>query len=322
MLYFFKKFYCFFFIIFFCFSLVFVLSSCKTAESDTLKNKKISVVASLFPQYDFAQQVAGDRAEISLLLPPGTESHSYDPRPADILKISNCDVFIYTGQEMEPWADKLINSVNKSELVVCDASNGINLIKNESHHEKNEEIYEKIHEHNFDPHVWLDPTLAAKMVDNIYLAFCKKYPLSSEYFKNNAENYKSKLFELDHKFKSMIDSSKRKAIVFAGRFAHLYFVKRYNLQYISAFNSCSAEAEPSVKKISEIISFINKNHIPVIYYEELSEPKIAKSITEQTRAKPLKFSTIHNVTKNQLQNNFTYIDLMLENYENLKQGLN
>ena len=302
--------------------MVLVLSSCKAAESDNLKNKKISVVASLFPQYDFARQIAGDIADVSLLLPPGAESHSYDPSPADILKISNCDVFIYTGQEMEPWADKLINSVNKSELIVCDASNEIDLIKNENHHRENGKHIEESHNHKLDPHIWLDPSLAAKMVDNICLAFCEKYPSRSDYFKNNAENYKSKLFELDRSFKSMIESSKRKSIVFAGRFAHLYFVKRYNLQYISAFNSCSAEAEPSVKKISKIVDFINNNHIPVIYYEELSEPKIAKSIAEQTGTKSLKFSTIHNVTKDQLQNNITYIDLMLENYENLKQGLN
>ena len=120
----------------------------------------------------------------------------------------------------------------------------------------------------------------------------------------------------------MVDTSKRNTAVFAGRFAHLYFIKRYNLEYISAFDSCSTEAEPSVKKVSKIIDFIRKNNIPAVYYEEFSEPKIANSIAEQTGVKTLKFTTLHNVTKEQLENGTTFIDLMRENLENLRQGLN
>lgn len=278
----------------------------------------MSVIATLFPQYDFAKQIAGDKIEVSLLLPPGTESHTFDPSPADILKISNSDVFIFTGKEMEPWADKIISSVKVENLTVCDASNGIDLLKFEHKHYNKEHH----HEYNADPHIWLDPILASKMVDNITLTFCQKDPKNTDYYKNNAEIYKNKLLELDTEFKNMINASKRKSIVFAGRFAHLYFIKHYGLEYISAFDSCSTEAEPSVKKVAKIIDFIGKNNIPIIYYEEISEPKVANSIAEQTGTKTLKFSTVHNVTKKQLENNVTYIDLMRENLENLRQGLN
>ena len=305
---------------------ILTLPGCTTNKSEASLNDKINVVATLFPQYDFAKQIAGDKAVVSLLLPPGTESHTYDPSPADILKVSSSDIFLYTGKEMEPWADKIINSVKNKNLIVGNASAGIDLMKVEHHHHHKEEHHHdnnsSHHEHNFDPHIWLDPTLAAKMVDNIALTFCQKDPQNSDYYKNNAEIYKNKLYELDANFKNMIDASKRKSIVFAGRFAHLYFINHYGLEYIAAFDGCSTEAEPSVKKVSKIIDFIHKNNIPAIYYEEISEPKVANSIAEQTGTKTLKFSTLHNVTKYQLENNVTYIGLMQENLENLRQGLN
>ena len=303
---------------------ILTLPGCTSSKSETSKSEKITVIATLFPQYDFAKQIAGNKAEVSLLLPPGTESHTYDPTPADILKVSNSDIFLYTGKEMEPWADKIINSVKNKNLIVGNVSTGIDLMKLEHHHHDDEHDHEKTshHEHNFDPHIWLDPNLAAKMVDNITLIFCQKDPQNSDYYKGNSEIYKNKLYELDENFKNMINSSKRKSIVFAGRFAHLYFINHYGLEYIAAFDGCSTEAEPSVKKISKIIDFIYKNNIPAIYYEEISEPKVANSIAEQTGTKTLKFSTLHNVTKEQLENNITYIDLMQENLENLRQGLN
>lgn len=309
-----------------CLPIILTFSGCKSVQSEALPNDKITVTASLFPQYDFAKQIAGDKAEVTLLLPPGTESHTYDPSPSDILKISNSDIFFYTGKELEPWADKIISGTKSENLIVCNVSDGINLMKNKHHHHHHEKEHHhsthKHHEHNFDPHVWLNPTLAAQMVDNITHAFCEKDPENSSYYESNAEVCKNKLFRLDEDFKTMINSAKQKNIVFAGRFAHLYFVNHYGLEYVAAFDSCSTEAEPSVKKVAKIIDFIQKNNIPAVYYEELSEPKIANSIAEQTGVKTLKFSTLHNVTKKQLQDNVTYFDLMYENLENLRQGLN
>lgn len=320
---FFKKSYKIICILFSVFFLSVFLSgcSCTVHQTNQHQTSKIKVVASLFPQYDFAKQVAKDKADVSLLLPPGTESHTFDPSPSDILNISDSDIFLYTGKEMEPWSDKIISSAKNDNLIICNVSDGIELKKNNSHNDHSHD-HDEQYEHNFDPHIWLDPTLAMKMLDNITATFCEKDPQNTEYYKSNAENYKKKLSDLDADFKTMINSSKRKSIVFSGRFAHLYFINRYGLNYISAYDNCSTEAEPSVKKISEVINFIKRNNIPTIYYEEFTEPKTAKSISEQTGAKPLKFSTLHNVTKEQLESNSTYIDLMLENLENLRQGLN
>lgn len=298
-------------------SCVFIICGCSIKSTES-KEQKLKVTASLFPQYDFARQIAKDKADINLILPPGTESHSFDPSPTDMMKILNSDVFLYTGKDMEPWAEKIISSVQNNSLSVVDVSKGIPLFENFHHHDDTNHK----HQHKYDPHIWMDPTLAVKMVENIESELCAKDPQNAEFYKKNAAKYKVELLSLDKQIEEAVKNSKRKSIVFAGRFAHLYFINRYGLEYKAAFDGCSAESEPSVKRISKIISFINENKIPYVYYEELTEPKIANSLTEQTGTRALKFSTIHNITKEQMENGVTYIDLMKENLHNLKLGLN
>lgn len=318
-----KKFFSIFSVIFFS---IFIFTAC---SKNSQSSNKIKIVTTLFPQYDFAKQIAKDKAEVTLLLPPGTESHTYDPTPKDIIKINSSDVFLYTGKYMESWVEKLISGLDNKNLLIKDLSDGISLLKSENDHDHDSEEHDEDHhdhkhehEHEYDPHFWLDLNLAAKMVDNIKDILCQKDPLNKEFYTKNANEYKEKLKLLDEEIINTVKDSKRKSIVFAGRFAHLYFIKRYNLDYIAAFDNCSSESEPSVKKITEIINFIKENKIPVVYYEELSEPKIANSISEATGVKSLKFGTIHNISKDQFDKGVTYLDLMRENLENLKQGLN
>lgn len=299
--------------------LSFILAICGcSAKSKEISSQKLKITASLFPQYDFAKQIAKDKADVMLILPPGTESHSFDPSPADMMKILKSDIFLYTGKDMEPWADKIISSVKNNGLSVIDVSKGISLFEN-AHNQKNEKHN---HQHKYDPHIWMDPTLAVKMVENIEKELCSKDPKNASFYKANAEKYISELLALDKQIEETVQDSKRKAIVFAGRFAHLYFINRYGLEYKAAFDGCSTESEPSVKRIAKIISFIKENEIPYVYYEELTEPKVANSLAEQTGTKSLKFSTIHNITKEQMENEITYMDLMKENLHNLKLGLN
>lgn len=298
-------------------SVILFICGC-SVKSKEMPNQKIKITASLFPQYDFAKQIAKDKADIMLILPPGTESHSFDPSPSDMIKILESDIFLYTGKDMEPWSDKIISSVKNNDLSVVDVSKGIPFCENIHNHENKNHT----HEHKYDPHIWMDPILAIKMVENIEEILCLKDPKNAEFYKSNATNYKNLLISLDKQIEETVQSSKRKAIVFAGRFAHLYFINRYGLEYKAAFDSCSTESEPSVKRMAKIISFINEHEIPYVYYEELTEPKIANSLAEQTGVKPLKFSTIHNISKEQMDSGITYIDLMKENLHNLKLGLN
>ena len=295
-----------------------ILPGCTSKNSN---NGKLKIIATLFPQYDFAKQIAKDKAEVTLLLPPGSEAHSFDPSANDMINISNSDIFLYTGKDMEPWVNRLISGIDNKSLIIKDLSQNIPLIKSE-HEDSNDEQAENEHEHEYDPHFWLDPTLASLMVDNILDALCQKDPDNSEFYKNNANDYKSKLKNLDTDFSQVVKNAKRNTIVFAGKFAHLYFVKRYNLNYEAVLKNSSSQTEPSLQKLTYIINFIKNNHIPVVYYEELSLSSTAKSICDNTNTKALKFSTIHNLSKEQFDNGITYLDLMKENLENLKVGLN
>jgi len=291
-----------------------LLTSCVKMDAPR-SGGRLKIVATLLPQYDFARQIAGDKADVVLLLPPGTESHSFDPKPSDMLEINNADLFIYTGKDMEPWAESLIKGITNKNLAVVDCSENIELLQTDDADE---------HEHGADPHIWLDPVLAQKMVDKIMHVICVADPDNIEFYRQNAEDYRDKLKKLDDDIFNAIYNSdaKRKVIVFGGRFSYIYFLKHYNLDYITAYDSCSVNAEPSVARIAEVIDFIKKNDIPCIYYEELSDPKVAKSIAEETGVECLLFSTAHNVTKDELDSGITFLDIMYANLENLKKGLN
>ncbi|AMP20468.1 hypothetical protein AZF37_04155 [endosymbiont 'TC1' of Trimyema compressum] len=287
-------------------------------SGDSAEDKsKLSVVATLFPQYDFDKAIGGDKAEVTLLLSPGVESHSYKPTPGDILKINKSDLFIYTGAYMEPWAHRIIEG-NKGKSIVVDASKGIPLevsyeeVGHEDHSHDN---------HSFDPHIWLDLTLAAKMVDNIVDGFIERDSENEAYYRSNGEAYKKELSALDQEFKSAVEEGTKDTLVFGGRFAYQYFLDHYGLNYVTAYDSCSSEGEPSVKTISEIIKYINDNKINVIYYEEFVDPKIANSIAAETGVKPLLFTTAHNVTKDQFNSGISFMELMRENLANVKEGL-
>lgn len=303
-----------------CCCLIF-FSGCGYQEDELPTDGQIKIVATLFPQYDFAKNIAKEKANVQLLLPPGTESHTYEPTPSDIINISSSNLFLYTGKYMEPWSDKILSSIDSKDLKVTDVSKNVDLLK-ESHAHSEEDHDGEVHTHTYDPHIWLDPTLASQMVDNIRDSLCEIDPENKSFYMKNSDEYKKKLLDLDNNIKSVVENSKRKQIVFGGRFAHLYFVKRYGLEYESAFDSCSTEMEPSVKKIAHIVDFIKQNNIPCVYYEELSEPKVATSIANQTGVKTLKFSTAHNLSKEQIEKGTSYLDVMNENLENLKFGLN
>lgn len=298
-------------------SCVFFLSGCDFARRKN-NSEKLKIMTTLFPQYDFAKQIAKDKAEVKLLLPPGVESHTFEPTAADVININESDIFLYTGKYMEPWVENIVSGSIDSDVKVIDVSSGVDLIKIEHDHD---EVHEHDHDHIYDPHIWLDLSLACKIVDNIKDTLCEVDPANADYYESNAKEYKSQLMILDQDFKAVVRDAKHKSIVFGGRFAHAYFVKRYGIGYETAYHGCSAESEPSLQSISEIMKFIKDNDIPCVYYEEFSEPKVAKFIATQTGVKLLQFTTAHNVTKDQLEKSVSFLDIMKGNLKNLKVGL-
>ncbi len=299
-----------------------IMTGCSSETVSQTENHdgKLQISATLFPQYDFTKAIAGDKAEVTLLLPAGVDSHSYEPTPADIIKINNSDMFIYTGEYFESWADDIISDIDKEKTDIIDVSEGIELIEN-SEEEHNHEEEEHHHHGEYDPHIWTSPIKAMEMVDNITTALCEADLENTDYYTKNAENYKKQLAELDTQFKNIVENGNRNKIYFGGKFALYYFAKEYNLEYVSAFDSCSGETEPSAKVMSEIISGIEEDNVPVIYYEEIAEPTVANMIAEETGATPMLLHSCHNVTPEELKEGVSYIDLMKQNVINLKAGL-
>ena len=325
-------------------------SSDNSGAAGDESGKKLKIVATLFPQYDFARQIAGDYADVTLLLPPGMESHSYDLRPADMIEIQESDMFIYTGKYMEVWAQTIIDSLDDSVMVV-DVSNGITLEKEEdyfvdehiahehiTHEDTDEDDEHGAHEddehdshaghshsghtHEYDPHIWTSPVYAMQMVENIVDALMEKDPQHAEEYRQRADEYIDKLAEVDAAFRQVSEESARRTIFFGGRFAMTYFVREYDFDCVSAYHDCSAESEPSISSVMRMIDEIKESGAKAVYYEELADPKVARTIAEETGVKLLLLHSAHNVSRQEYENGVTYLDIMWNNVEKLKEGLN
>lgn len=480
---------------------------CGCAQPDVRQDSgdKIKVISTIFAPYDFVRQIVGDKAEVTMLLPPGSESHSYEPTPQDIIKIQNCDVFIYVGGDSDTWVHEVLESIDMSKtkiitLIDCvdvveeeivegmeddhghshadeefDAADvkdrGMSefdgewisaavLIKdgsfdkyiahsaeeneisaqkqkeemltrmasdydnitirnntltidgksadydykgyritesdhgasvwynyqiessvadmptyitfndhgygNSEHHDEHDEEHEEIghfhlkygdesfdalidnqdwstfyfdashsnseigefmaggghsHEHEVDEHVWTSPKNAKIIVQKISDALCATDPGNAEDYKKNTDNYIEQLDELDAKFQAVVDSATRKTIIFGDRFPFRYFADAYGLEYFAAFPGCSTETEAGAATVAFLIDKIKDEGIPVVFHVELSNKRMANTISEETGAKVLLFHACHNVTKDELGQGITYIDLMNGNAENLKEAL-
>ena len=258
------------------------------------KNKKISIMCSLFPVYDFAREIAGDFADVRLLLRPETEPHEFEPSPLDIKKLNDSDIFIFTGGAMEAWAEKISHSLDN--VIIIDASENIKLVNN-------------------DPHIWLDLNSAQKIIANISEGLCRADKKNSENYRKNAENFSSKISALDKKF---MELKKNRALVFAGEFSCGYFVRRYGFDFVSAYDG---ENEPSVKRVVEILKYIREHNTKYIFSDALGISNITRSISEQTGTEILIFNSAHNVSSKAFKNGITFLEIMNLNYDAVKLAL-
>lgn len=296
-------------------SLILFLSGCSVKESKT----KFQIVVTLFPQYDLIKRIVEDKAEVILLLPPGVEAHSYEPTPKDIVKINESDMFIYTSDNLETYASKIVKSIDNKDLEVIELIDEINIVDYHDHSE--EEADHEEHDHEHDPHFWLDPALMADMSDLLLKYLIDFDPSNREFYTDNANREKSSYLALDKRFTELFSEAKSNEIIFAGHFAFGYFADKYGLEYLSPFENLNENAEPSIKKIKSLVDYINDNDIKVIYFEELVDPKLAKMLSNETGVKTLMLHAAHNVSKDELKNNISYVEIMERNYENLKVGL-
>lgn len=281
----------------------------------------ISVVATVFAPYDFARQLVGDRGEVTLLLPPGSEAHSYEPSPKDIIEIQNCDVFIYVGGVSDAWVTDVLESVGDGVRTVT-LMDCVELLEEE--HVEGMEIDE--HEHDdgeveYDEHVWTSPRNAKLICEKIAAALSEADPEGEAEYSAALEGYCAELDELDAAFTDVVANGVRNTIVFGDRFPLLYFAKAYGLDYYAAWPGCADEAEPSAATVAFLIDKVNEENIPVVFHIELSNEDMADTICEATGAEKLLFSACHNVTRAQFEAGVTYLDLMWQNVDALKEAL-
>ncbi len=427
-------------------------------------SEKIKVVATIFPNYDFTKQIGKDKVDVVKLLPPGVEAHGFEPRPKDVVTINKADVFVYTGEYMEPWAEDILDGVTNKELVVVDASKGIALMDEADHDEhgghahhggehafewagafhlpvgkytwtfakvdgdyadpamkmvfvssadkgiqaieaqevaaekmlemedatprghgemlspngksaynltfdpnrdvtefpiviekagtyafftehmpfefeadehflkdSNKQDVEPVaqepdagHHHHHggkDPHIWVDLAYAQQMVDTIAQALAQKDPENKDFYLANAKAYNAKLAALDGRFQKTLANCKHDTIIYGGHFAFGYFAKRYNLKHESPYEGFAPNAQPSPKAIAELVDKVKASGIKFIYHEELLDPKVARTVSRETGVALDLLHGAHNVSKDELKAGVTYLDIMNENHDKLKVGL-
>jgi zinc transport system substrate-binding protein len=302
------------FLFFLRFFLILVIFGFQTQNFDAAK--KIRIVTSVFPLLEFAGAVSGERGEVNLLLPPGSEIHTWQPRPSDIIRLSSADLFIYIGADLEPWLHDLLKSVRNPNLRVLEASRGIPLVDEEG-------IVHKAHEleHGaYDPHIWLDFKNDQRIVDKIAAVLSEMDPEGSPVFKRNAFIYKEKLQNLDQKFKNGLMDCVHRTIILAGHGAFGYLARSYNLRQISLYG-LSPDSRPTPKKLIKVVELAKKYRIKVIFFEIRVREELAKVFAEEVGARTLVLNPGANLTKEQLKSGKTFFDIMEANLENLKDGL-
>jgi zinc transport system substrate-binding protein len=287
--------------------------ACAKRSEGPVQMKKLRVVTTLFPLYDMAKSIGADKAEVVLLVPPGVEAHSFEPKPSDIVKINEADVFVYTGKFMEPWAEDVIKGTVNKNLIIVDASHGTKMIPG---------VFRDAHKPAVspDPHIWLDFDNAKVMVKNIVQAFQLQDSANKYFYEQKATDYSGKLTELDALYKKTLATCRDREIVYGGHYAFGYLARRYGLKYLAA-QGVSPDAEPTAKDLISLVEQIRKDKIKYVFYEELTSPKIAETIAGETRAKMLLLNAAHNVSRAQVDQGISFFDILKRDLDNLTIGL-
>ena len=277
------------------------------------KHVPIKMVASMFPLQEFAQAVVGEWGDVELLLPPGAEIHSWQPKPSDLVKLSQADIFIYIGAQLEPWAEDMLNSVRNPALHIIEASRGLSLIGHEKQEGK--------HEHGAeDPHIWLDFGNDKKIIDKISEVLCQMNPGRKADFQGNARSYNRKLDALDEKFRRELDQCEQRTIVLGGHAAFGYLTRKYNLSQISLYG-LSPDSKPTPRQLMDVVDYVKEKRIRVIFFELNVSNELARVIAKETGAKTLVLNPGASLPRQRNSMRITFFDIMEQNLRNLKDGL-
>ena len=318
----------------------------KTEKKDKGDNTKgkLKIVTTIFPEYDITRAIAKDKVDLELMIKPGVDVHSFTPTPQDIKTVQNSDIFVYGGTEHDKWVENLTKSIDMKNKKVVKLVDGIQQLEEESvdgmkhehhhddkkedehnhdhKHEKEDEHNHKVEEKELDPHYWTSPKNAIQMVKTITNALVEKDSDNAEFYKENAENYIKQLEGVDKELHDVVDNAKIKKVVIADRFPFRYLFKDLGLEYRALFSGCSVESTASAGQIKKMVDYVKENKIPVVYHIEMGKGELAETVAKNSGAKVKLLHSIHTVTKEDFDKGITYIDLMKQNVEALKEGLN
>lgn len=305
----------------------------KDAEPGAAENR-LNVVTTLFPYYDFARQIGGERINLTLVIPAGMDSHSFEPTPADMRTIQSADILLSNGGAMEHWLEEVLDAIDTGGMTVVTMMDHVDVVEEElvegmedggHDHEEDSKDYIDHDGHEaeieYDEHIWTSPVNAMKLTEVIRDTLMQADPDNAEEYRENADAYLAELTELDAGFKEVSDARVRNLMVVGDKFSFRYLADQYKFDYRAAFSGCSTDTEPSAKTIAYLIDKIREEQIPVVYYLELSSHRVAEIIGEETGAEPLLLHSCHNVTRAQFDSGITYAKLMRQNIENLRKGL-
>lgn len=291
--------------------MTFAFCSCGEVERST---GKISVVTTIFPYYDFARSVSKGTCDVDMLLKPGSDVHSFEPTPSDILKIRNADLFIYNGGESDEWVDSILESLGDTDKpVVMKMTDYVKPLTemDADHHAEDEE----------DEHIWTSLDNAKTLVSKISDEVSKLDQKHKTVYNKNGLDYIEKISKVQSEIENTVNSSESKKIVVGDRFPLLYFATEFSLDWECAFPGCSTETEPSLDRLSKLTDTIEKDKIKTILKLEMSENKVADTLADETNTKVRTFYSAESVSKEDFANNITYVDLMERNNNALKEAL-
>ena len=312
-------------------------------ESANVENDaSLQIVATIFPEYDWVREILGDKVNdtgLTLLLDSGVDLHSYQPTAEDIVKISNCDIFIYVGGESDEWVEDVLKSADNKDMIV------INLLESLGGQVKEEELKEGMQgeeeeesgeeaddeddeaseeEPELDEHVWLSLRNARLLCDEIEKAIEEKDPGNADIYRTNVDLYKEKLAALDEKYKETVDNAAAKTLLFGDRFPFRYMTEDYGLDYYAAFVGCLAETEASFETITFLAGKVDELGLKSVFTIEGSDGKIAETIINSTETKDQKIlvlNSMQSVTAKNVEEGADYLSIMESNLEVLKEGI-
>ena len=315
------------------------LAGCEK-QNDTNKTDKLSIVTTIFPEYDWVRAVLGDKAdnaEVTMLLDNGVDLHSYQPTADDIVKISDCDLFLYVGGESDGWVDDALkNATNKNMKVINlldvlgdsvkteEVVEGMQETEHDHDHDHSKEVSTFEDEEEKDEHVWLSLKNAEVLVNAISKSLQELDPDNKDTYAANAAAYIEKLSALDGEYQAAVDAASYKTVVFGDRFPFRYLVDDYGLSYYAAFVGCSAETEASFETVSFLAKKVDELKLPCVLTIEGAQHKIAETIVQNTAEKNQKVLTmdsLQSTSSKDVANGTTYLSVMEKNLSVLKEAL-